>query len=241
MASHSRWDGPGCVGITPPPSRFSAPSRRNSSTETTTRAATTPAYRSDGGSKPGTTPAGFTPPSDNSHQTNGRTTTTITQPHKPSVQHMGELQMRRHRRGAGGWGSCVALAGVSAVVGTLRDTTRSYIPSSRPDTAPPPTPPTTTYPLPDSTIPLQTQPTRLRSPSPRFPTRHLHSPTRPVLPRSCRSGSPGRSALLPLAGLPLGSCRAGLHPEAEGRGRRLTEIPTSERPYQRASVRLDRR
>ena len=43
-------------------------------------------YQSVGGSKPGTTPAGFTPPSGNSHQTNGRTTTTITRPHKPSVQ-----------------------------------------------------------------------------------------------------------------------------------------------------------
>ena len=37
----------------------------------------------------GTTPAGFIPRSDNSHQTNGRTTTTITRPHKPSVQHTG--------------------------------------------------------------------------------------------------------------------------------------------------------
>ena len=69
--------------------RFSAPLRRNSSTEPTTRAATTPAYRSGTGSKPGTTPAGFIPRSDISHRTNGRTTTTITRPHKPSVQHMG--------------------------------------------------------------------------------------------------------------------------------------------------------
>ena len=89
VASHSRWDGPGCAGTTPQPSLFSAPSRPNSSTETTTRAATTPAYQSGTGSKPGTTPAGSTPPSDISHRTNGRTTTTITQPHKPSVQHMG--------------------------------------------------------------------------------------------------------------------------------------------------------
>ena len=89
MASHSRWDGPGYGGTTPPPSRFSAPSRKNSSTETTTAPATTPTYRSDGGSKPGTTHVGFTPRSDNSHQTNGRTTTTITRPHKPSVQHTG--------------------------------------------------------------------------------------------------------------------------------------------------------
>ena len=89
MASHSRWDGPGCAGTTQPPSRFSALSRKNSSTGTTTEAATTPAYQSDGGSKPGTTPAGFIPRSDNSHQTNGRTTTTITRPHKPSVQHTG--------------------------------------------------------------------------------------------------------------------------------------------------------
>ncbi len=89
MASHSRWDGPGRVGTTQPPNRFSAPSRPNSSTEPTTEAATTPAYQSGTGSKPGTTPAGSTPPSDNSHQTNGRTTTTITRPHKPSVQHMG--------------------------------------------------------------------------------------------------------------------------------------------------------
>ena len=69
--------------------RFSAPLRRNSSTEPTTRAATRPAYRSGTGSKPGTTPAGSTPRSDNSHRTNGRTTTSITRPHKPSVQHMG--------------------------------------------------------------------------------------------------------------------------------------------------------
>ena len=89
MASHSRWDGQGCAGTTQPPSLFSAPSRRNSSTEPTTRAATRPAYRSGTGSKPGTTPAGSTPRSANSHQTNGRTTTTITRPHKPSVQHMG--------------------------------------------------------------------------------------------------------------------------------------------------------
>ena len=89
VASHSRWVGPGCVGTTPPPSRFSAPSRRNSSTATTTRAATRRAYRSGTGSKPGTTPAGSTPRSGTSHQTNGRTTTTITPPHKPSVQHMG--------------------------------------------------------------------------------------------------------------------------------------------------------
>ena len=68
---------------------FSAPSRPNSSTEPTTRAATTPAYRSGTGSKPGTTPAGSTPRSGNSHRTNGRTTTTITRPHKPSVQPMG--------------------------------------------------------------------------------------------------------------------------------------------------------
>ena len=34
-------------------------------------------------------PAGFIPRSDISHRTNGRTTTTITRPHKPSVQHTG--------------------------------------------------------------------------------------------------------------------------------------------------------
>ena len=90
MASHSRWGRTGvCLGQRRRRVVFSAPSRRNSSTETTTRAATTPAYQSGTGSKPGTTPAGSTPPSGTSHQTNGRTTTTITQPHKPSVQHMG--------------------------------------------------------------------------------------------------------------------------------------------------------
>ena len=100
MASHSRWAGPGYVGTTQPPSLFSAPSRPNSSTEPTTRAATRPAYRSDGGSKPGTTPAGFTPRSDISHQTNGRTTTTITRPHKPSVQPMGGTPLRQTRYGS---------------------------------------------------------------------------------------------------------------------------------------------
>ena len=74
---------------TPPPNRSSAPSRRNSSTEPTTAPATRPVYRSDGGSKPGATPAGFIPRSDNSHRTNGRTITAITRPHKPSVQHLG--------------------------------------------------------------------------------------------------------------------------------------------------------
>ena len=74
---------------TPPPSRSSAPSKRNSSTGPTTTTGTRPACQSVGGSKPGTTPARFTPPSDNSHQTNGRTTITITRPHKPSVQHTG--------------------------------------------------------------------------------------------------------------------------------------------------------
>ena len=85
-ASASPWAGPGCAGTTPPPSRSSAPSRKNSSTGPTTTTGTRPACQSAGGSKPGTTPAGFTPPSDNSHRTNGRTTTTITRPHKPSVQ-----------------------------------------------------------------------------------------------------------------------------------------------------------
>ena len=89
MASHSRWDGPGCAGTTQPPSRSSAPSTKNSSTEPTTAPATRPAYRSAGGSKPGTTHVGSIPRSANSHQTNGRTTTTITRPHKPSVQHTG--------------------------------------------------------------------------------------------------------------------------------------------------------
>ena len=63
----------------------------------TTRTGTRPAYQSDGGSKPGTTPAGFTPRSGTSHQTNGRTTTTITRPHKPSVQHTGGTPPQRHR------------------------------------------------------------------------------------------------------------------------------------------------
>ena len=63
----------------------------NSSTTTTTEAATTPVYQSVTGSKPGTTPAGFIPRSEISHRTNGRTTTTITRPHRPSVQHTGEL------------------------------------------------------------------------------------------------------------------------------------------------------
>ena len=45
------------------------PQKGNSSTEPTTQTGTKPAYQSDGGSKPGTTPTGFTPQSDNNHQT----------------------------------------------------------------------------------------------------------------------------------------------------------------------------
>ena len=37
---------------------------------------------------------GFTPRSGTSHRTNGRTTTTITRPHKPSVHHMGGTPVR---------------------------------------------------------------------------------------------------------------------------------------------------
>lgn len=73
---------------------FLGTSRPNSSTAPTTETGTRPACRSDGGSKPGTTPAGFTPRSDTSHRTNGRTTTTITRPHKPSVQPMGGTPLK---------------------------------------------------------------------------------------------------------------------------------------------------
>ena len=50
-------------------------------------------------------PAGSIPRSDNSHRTNGRTTTTITRPHKPSVQHLGGTP--HHRAGVAAPGSPV--------------------------------------------------------------------------------------------------------------------------------------
>ena len=113
--------------------------------------------------------------------------------------------------------------------------TQTQLPLLHPQ--PPPTPlapvqspiGATPPPTPSPTRPshFRTQPTRLRSPSPRFPL-DTSTPRLDLSSLGLAIGCPGRSALLPLAGFALGSCRAGLHPEAEGRGRRLTEIPTSE-------------
>ena len=127
VASANPWAEPGFVGTTPLPSRSFGTLKKNSS-EPTTRTGTRPACQSVGGSKPGTIPAGSTPRSDISHQTNGRTTTTIPRPHKPSVQHTEGTPPYRASRGTlwelrllGSPGRLVTASGYGERVGWLRD------------------------------------------------------------------------------------------------------------------------